>query len=54
MLKLEPASGDPMRVAASSAGAYFGGFELFNRGKRSITLDLKHPGSKEVMKRLVQ
>ena len=43
-----------MRTAAGADGVYFAGFELFNRGKKSMTLDLKHPGSKEVMKRLVK
>ncbi len=54
VLHLEnPLGGDPIR------GHAFGGvpnkfnfpWESFNRGKRSITLDLRNPASKEVMER---
>ena len=54
VLKVEPKAGDAMRTAAGSPGALNTGFELFNRGKKSMTLDLKNPQSKEIMKRLVQ
>ena len=54
VLKVEPKNGEGMRTAAGASGVYFAGFELFNRGKKSMTLDLKHPDSKEVMKRLVK
>ena len=54
VLKVEPRNGDAMRLAAGGAGVYSAGFELFNRGKQSITLDLKNPKARDVMKRLVQ
>ena len=34
--------------------AYHGNFQQRNRGKRGMTLDLKHPRVKEVMERLVK
>ena len=40
--------------AAGGSGTYSAGFELFNRGKKSLTLDLKNPKSKEVFCRLVK
>ena len=54
VLKVEPATGEAMRGAAGGAGVYFAGFELYNRGKKSMTLDLKHPDSKKVFKKLVE
>ena len=37
-----------------AGGMMNSGFEIYNRGKRSMTLDLKHPDAREVMKRLVK
>ena len=54
VLKIEQSFGESMRLSGGGPGIYFAGFELYNRGKRSMTLALKHPGSREVMKRLVQ
>jgi len=54
VLKVEPATGDAMRLAAGGTGVYSAGFELYNRGKKSMTLNLKHPKSRSIMKRLVE
>jgi crotonobetainyl-CoA:carnitine CoA-transferase CaiB-like acyl-CoA transferase len=54
VLKVEPKSGDAMRLAAGGTGVYSAGFELYNRGKLSMTLDMKHPKAKDIMKRLVK
>jgi crotonobetainyl-CoA:carnitine CoA-transferase CaiB-like acyl-CoA transferase len=55
VVKIEPPTGDPLR------GLVFGGiggesgpsfpWEAWNRGKRSVGLDLKHPASKEIVHR---
>eukprot|EP00943_MAST-04B_sp_MAST-4B-sp1_P001918 g1918.t1 len=54
VLKVEPQNGEAMRSAAGAPGVYFAGYELYNRGKKSMTLDLKHPESLPVFKRLCQ
>merc|ERR1719428_1292236 len=50
VLKVEPTEGEPARFLAQPGNNML--FEAINRGKRSMVLDLKHPASKEVMKRL--
>ena len=42
----QPGSGDPLRGIPGAADAY-------NRGKRSMTLDLKHERAPEILRRLV-
>ena len=54
VLKVEPRTGDAMRMSSGGAGTYSPQFELLNRGKLSITLDLKHPGARAVFRRLVE
>jgi crotonobetainyl-CoA:carnitine CoA-transferase CaiB-like acyl-CoA transferase len=46
VIKVEPLTGDPMR---GNESAFLG----CQRGKRSLTLDLKHPGARPVIERLV-
>jgi len=46
VVKIETASGDPFR-------AYGTGFCMYNRGKRSLVLDLKHDDAKELFFELV-
>lgn len=53
VVKVEPPEGDGMRYVAPP-GAFWGQIEAFNRGKRSITLDLKHENAAVVMERLVK
>lgn len=53
VLKVEPPEGEGIRPLAPP-GKYNMALEALNRGKRSMVLDLKHPGAKEVMKRLVE
>jgi crotonobetainyl-CoA:carnitine CoA-transferase CaiB-like acyl-CoA transferase len=45
-VKIETASGDPFR-------SYRSGFCVYNRGKRGLVLDLKHPDAKEMFLELV-
>ncbi|MCU1346934.1 MAG: L-carnitine dehydratase/bile acid-inducible protein [Acidimicrobiia bacterium] len=53
VLKVEaPGFGDGMRAMAPP-GAFNSAHVAFNRGKRSLTLDVKHPGAAAVLKRLV-
>lgn len=59
VIKVEPPTGDPLRalrIGASGAGQH--GFVLswenYNRGKRSITLDLRHPEAVEVLYELLE
>jgi crotonobetainyl-CoA:carnitine CoA-transferase CaiB-like acyl-CoA transferase len=55
ILKVESPEGDLMRGLGglSPTGQHSGAFLHLNRGKRNICLDLKKPGAKEVMARLV-
>ena len=54
--KLEPIGGEPIRLNPSfrNSAGFGAGFELFNRGKRSIQLDLKNPKAVEIVERLVR
>jgi crotonobetainyl-CoA:carnitine CoA-transferase CaiB-like acyl-CoA transferase len=45
VIKVEPIGGDPTRRLLGSGAGYF---PMYNRGKRSICLDLKHPQGLEV------
>lgn len=49
----EPDRGDPMRYWQSGDRSHSPQFAIYNRTKRGITLDLKHPFSTEVFLRLV-
>src|SRR5712691_13451814 len=55
VIKIEPPTGDPYRgYGAAALGASFNyAFELDNRGKRGITLDLDKPAARDVVQRLV-
>lgn len=58
VIKVEPPTGDPLR--GLSIGAIGGGgkidlsWESYNRGKKSITLDLKQPEGREVLMKLCE
>src|SRR3546814_19940817 len=59
VIKVEPPSGDPLRgLQTGGAGAAQHGFVLswenYNRGKRSITLDLRQPQGVELLYRLLE
>ena len=60
VIKIErPGAGDPRRnyppVIMDEAGnKAFGGFLIFNRNKKSITLDIKTEKGKEIFKELVK
>jgi crotonobetainyl-CoA:carnitine CoA-transferase CaiB-like acyl-CoA transferase len=58
IVKIEPPTGDPMRglnYAGIAPGAYGFTFmwEIFNRGKRSLALDLGAPGAVDLLYKLV-
>src|SRR5579863_742642 len=54
VLKIEePGSGDYSRAMPPMAGAIGHGFLAVNRDKRSAALNLKHPGGREALLRLV-
>jgi crotonobetainyl-CoA:carnitine CoA-transferase CaiB-like acyl-CoA transferase len=53
VIKVEPPHGDFWRHTAPVAPAESRGFMGVNKGKRSISLDLKNPASKEVLRRAV-
>jgi crotonobetainyl-CoA:carnitine CoA-transferase CaiB-like acyl-CoA transferase len=50
VIKVEPLEGDSTRRLLGSGAGFFG---TFNRNKRSLALDLKHPQGQEVAQRLV-
>ena len=50
VIKVEPLKGDNTRRLKGSGAGYF---PMYNRNKRSITLDLQHPKGKAVAQRLV-
>lgn len=58
VVKIEPPTGDPLR--GLSIGAIGGGgkvdlsWESYNRGKKSVTLDLKQPEGREVLMKLCE
>lgn len=52
VIKIEPHSGDPMRGGGGPLGST--NFDLHNRGKRSIALNMKAPESREVILRLAE
>lgn len=53
VIKIEPAEGEGLRIMQGNP-RHFAPFEVENRGKLSMTLDLKHPGSLAVVERLVR
>ena len=57
VIKVEPPRGDPMRqLFKALSGSEVAGcppFDLYNRGKRSVAIDLKTSEGQEVMERLV-
>ena len=57
VIKIEPPAGDTtrnMRIRAGQPPVLNHGFHALNRGKRSITIDLKQPGSADVVIELVK
>ena len=58
VIKIEPPEGDPVRGLTSGGvgrtGRIVPMWETFNRGKRSIALDLKHPTGREIIHDLVR
>src|SRR6201990_97042 len=50
VIKVEPPSGDKTRSLGGMGTAFF---PLFNRGKRSVVLDLTKPADRETMHRLL-
>jgi crotonobetainyl-CoA:carnitine CoA-transferase CaiB-like acyl-CoA transferase len=57
-MKIEPPTGDPIRGLVSSgvgaAGDVTYPWELFNRGKRGMALDLTKPGAREIVLELCE
>lgn len=61
VIKVEPPTGDPLRGLTTALGGEAGAaamidysWESYNRGKRSITLDLKQEAGREALYRLVE
>ncbi len=54
VLKIEPPGGELMRQVAPLRGDTSTVFSSLNSGKRSLTLDLKHPQAVAICKRLVE
>ncbi len=52
VLKVEPPGGDPGRMLSRFEDGFASYFESLNRGKQSIVVDLRQPGSKAVICRL--
>ncbi|MBI2908610.1 MAG: CoA transferase [Chloroflexi bacterium] len=53
VIKVEEASGDPARFSAPAKGDTGGYFPLLNRNKKSVTLDLRKPEGKELLRKLI-
>src|SRR3954469_20664428 len=51
VIKVEPPGGDKTRTLGGMGVSFF---PLFNRGKRSVVLDLAKPGDQEIMHRLLE
>lgn len=57
IVKVEPPRGDPLRglsIGGMGKGAIDFSWESYNRGKRSVTLDLKHEEGRAVLYRLLE
>jgi len=59
VIKVEPHAGDPVRALAMSGiapgtGGFTFMYEIWNRGKRSVTIDLNAEGALEVMHKLLE
>ena len=55
VIKVEdPALGDPVRHQGAAVNGYSLYFANFNRNKRSLTLDLRHPEAPALLRQLVQ
>src|SRR5580692_6668844 len=58
VVKVEPPQGDPIRGLVNAGVGPLEGitftWEIYNRGKRAITLDLTHPEAQEIVYRLVE
>jgi crotonobetainyl-CoA:carnitine CoA-transferase CaiB-like acyl-CoA transferase len=55
VIKVEdPTMGDPVRHQGAAVNGYSLYFANFNRNKRSLTLDLRHPEAAAVLRQLVQ
>ena len=61
VIKIEPLQGDPMRgmgrppkIPAGPAKTYDYGFDVDNRGKRSVAIDLTHSEGQALVRRLVE
>lgn len=54
VVKVEPPTGDPIRMSPPIEDDRSAAFMAFNRNKKSITLDTRTGKGKEVLKRLVQ
>jgi len=55
VIKVEdPATGDPVRHQGAAVNGYSLYFANFNRNKRSLTLDLRHPEASALLRQLVQ
>ena len=52
VVKVEPPTGDAMRSLAALAPMEAKAYALINPGKRAMAIDLRHPGSAEVVDRL--
>src|SRR5439155_13955312 len=53
VIKVEPPGGEPGRASGLQPDGFSSYFEGHNRGKKSITLDLKVPGAVDVVRRIV-
>lgn len=53
IIKVEPLSGEPARLRAKVAKAATFPFAMLNSNKRGITLNIKEPAGKELLKRMV-
>jgi crotonobetainyl-CoA:carnitine CoA-transferase CaiB-like acyl-CoA transferase len=53
VIKVEPPTGDNTRAVATERGGMTASFLNNNRNKRSVVLDLKRPGGREALMRLI-
>jgi len=54
VIKIEPPSGEPWRLAQQFIPLESKTYQALNRGKRSLAIDLGHPDAREVVYRLVR